>query len=357
MLREVVQAATRGGAPVQWNDRFFDAFPVSPAWVGLGIAVALAVLLVAVTVPFGRLDELQALDTPVWAARDARIPVWVLLLAAFLPTARRYLTLGAKRNFEDLRPLLSRESEAPSAPRENLRALDRGTHRLAGTLGLLAAPLTALIVDRDPSIYWHAYYWRPEVVFTWSLGLVAAWNVGGFVYALLGYSRRFSRLARRLGSIDLLDLQPLAPFARQGLQSVLLLVILLSISAINAVDREFVPQIIGIGVVALGAGTLAFLLPARGVRARVRETKQAEIARINAAIRGDSSALTGSPIAPRAAAVDLADLMAYRTYVQSVHEWPFDAPTLARFALYLAIPLGSWLGGAMVERLLSAALD
>jgi predicted MFS family arabinose efflux permease len=29
----------------------------------------------------------------------------------------------------------------------------------------------------------------------------------------------------------------------------------------------------------------------------------------------------------------------------------FDAPTLTRFFLYIAIPLGSWIGGALVERL------
>lgn len=40
-----------------------------------------------------------------------------------------------------------------------------------------------------------------------------------------------------------------------------------------------------------------------------------------------------------------------------MREWPFDAPTLARFLLYVAIPLGSWIGGALVERLLGAALD
>jgi hypothetical protein len=40
-----------------------------------------------------------------------------------------------------------------------------------------------------------------------------------------------------------------------------------------------------------------------------------------------------------------------------VREWPFDAPTLARFLLYVAIPLGSWIGGALAERLLGAALD
>jgi len=35
---------------------------------------------------------------------------------------------------------------------------------------------------------------------------------------------------------------------------------------------------------------------------------------------------------------------------------PFDAAMRARFLLYAAIPLGSWLGGALVERLLGSVL-
>jgi hypothetical protein len=131
----------------------------------------------------------------------------------------------------------------------------------------------------------------------------------------------------------------------------------LSISALNAVDRGFAAQIVGIGALVLATGTVALLLPVRGVRERIRETKNAELARIHAAIRGETNALGESVIARRAETVDLADLLAYRAHVQSVHEWPFDAPTMLRFALYLAIPIGSWLGGAMVERLLGAALD
>ena len=46
----------------------------------------------------------------------------------------------------------------------------------------------------------------------------------------------------------------------------------------------------------------------------------------------------------------IAELVAYRTTVESVKNWPFDNPTLVRFSLYLLIPLGSWLGGAFVER-------
>ena len=40
-----------------------------------------------------------------------------------------------------------------------------------------------------------------------------------------------------------------------------------------------------------------------------------------------------------------------------VNEWPIDYQARLRFGLYLVIPLGSWLGGAFVERTLSAVLD
>ncbi len=36
---------------------------------------------------------------------------------------------------------------------------------------------------------------------------------------------------------------------------------------------------------------------------------------------------------------------------------PFDQASWIRIALLLALPLGSWLGGAVVERLLGLVLD
>ena len=57
------------------------------------------------------------------------------------------------------------------------------------------------------------------------------------------------------------------------------------------------------------------------------------------------------------AGAKLPGLLAYKHEIESVREWPFDAPTPTRFFLYVAIPLGSWIGGALVERLLGAALD
>ena len=57
------------------------------------------------------------------------------------------------------------------------------------------------------------------------------------------------------------------------------------------------------------------------------------------------------------AATRLPGLIAYRGAIESAREWPLDTPAVGRFLLYLAIPLGGWLGGALVERLLGLALD
>ena len=37
--------------------------------------------------------------------------------------------------------------------------------------------------------------------------------------------------------------------------------------------------------------------------------------------------------------------------------WPFGGSIRLRLLLFVAIPLGSWLGGALVERLLEHVLD
>jgi len=66
-------------------------------------------------------------------------------------------------------------------------------------------------------------------------------------------------------------------------------------------------------------------------------------------------ALDGSPIAARPD-LSLADLLAYEGFLRQIPVWPFDQATWPRLALYLLLPFGSWLGGALLERLLDALL-
>ncbi|HSJ95999.1 MAG TPA: hypothetical protein VLC53_02940 [Myxococcota bacterium] len=87
----------------------------------------------------------------------------------------------------------------------------------------------------------------------------------------------------------------------------------------------------------------------RGARDAIAAAKRAELAASRQALRAARADALG--------ARPLADVLAWRGFVESVPEWPFDAPTLLRLALYLAIPVGSWLGGALVERLVDALLS
>jgi hypothetical protein len=99
-------------------------------------------------------------------------------------------------------------------------------------------------------------------------------------------------------------------------------------------------------------GVLALLLPLRGVRARIRETKRVELAWLRERLRGARRGLASGS----AHEDDLRDLLAWEGRVMAVSEWPLDASTFTRFSLYLLIPLGSWAGGALVERVIDALL-
>ena len=52
----------------------------------------------------------------------------------------------------------------------------------------------------------------------------------------------------------------------------------------------------------------------------------------------------------------LPGLLAWEGRVEAVSEWPIDAATLRRPGIFVLLPLGSWIGGALVERLVDAAL-
>ena len=84
------------------------------------------------------------------------------------------------------------------------------------------------------------------------------------------------------------------------------------------------------------------------------ESRLEELGKVNGAIRGEPGALVGSVLAGREAS-DLGGLLAYREFVASVPDVP-GSGTRGRLLLYVAIPVGSWLGGALVERILSAVL-
>jgi hypothetical protein len=99
----------------------------------------------------------------------------------------------------------------------------------------------------------------------------------------------------------------------------------------------------------LSIGVLSLLLPSRGVNESLRAARTGELARVRAELdRLRTRLLDGRADAAESARLNA--LLAWEARVDAMSVWPFDTPTLIRFALFLLVPLGSWLGGALVER-------
>jgi hypothetical protein len=347
-------ASTERLVPALPAQRFFDEVGLSPARRGLALAAGLFALFLLVELGLGRAALLRSPLAP----RELRIALVLCLLTGFVPAALAIATRGLRRHAEALRPLLGSAQEALDETLAAAGRLPVRAARIAGAAGVLCGLAVPFSVDRDPSLYLQAAYWgRSEAIFTWTLLPFVSFALARTVYVLGRDSRGLSTLAARLEGIDLLDLGPLAPFSRHGLRVALVALVLAAIMAILIGDRGFGPVVGASALLALLLAGAALLLPALGVQRRLRAEKARELACVRAALRGERGALEDSRLRNWAGTASLADLVFYEGRIASVPEWPFDTPTIARFGLYLLIPLGSWLGGALVERLLVDLLD
>jgi hypothetical protein len=102
--------------------------------------------------------------------------------------------------------------------------------------------------------------------------------------------------------------------------------------------------------------TAAFVVPHNGVRNNVKAEKHIELNRLREGIRVERETVTGEATAAQSASPRLANLIAYYQLVEQVPEWPINAANVLRFVVYLLIGLSSWLGSAVVERLLDRSL-
>jgi hypothetical protein len=335
-------------AQADWLDRWLARAPL-PAWV-LGVAFV-ALVLAVVALAAGLIEDPGGIaDSLAVGNRDVRFGLTITLLAAYTPLSRHYLLRAAERNREALRRLLGPRAEpalastVPWAP------------AWVALLFMLAVPLIAFGVDRDPGLYFRAGYWKLGSTWAWTLGLFTAWCLGRSAVATLGVSRQFSAIAAALPEVDLLDRRWLAPLASQALFSSLLWLLVPALWAVNLVDSPFLLVVPAVTLLCAAVGTAALLLPTRGVRRRLAEAKERELAAAHAALRGDASALGGSLLAARPERPGVADLVAWLRYVEDLSTSPFTQATRLRFGLYLALPLGSWLGGALVDWLVERLL-
>lgn len=327
------------------------------AWAGPGGGATAAVGLGLALAWFGWFGVATAL----WGVAPGRFAharwsswpmagVWALLIG-MAPTVMAFTLRGTVRDVRDLAPALAASPEELGELERRVAAPPRTLLRVMGACAVVG---TVAVMVPDPR-YWEGGVRPPptDPAFVWLIGRNALnwWLIVRAMAIELAVARAFSGLGPRLRDVDPLDRARLAAFGRHGLRSVLLWMLLLSLFAPVYVLGGAAPALRwSLGAVVVVAG-VAFLVPVWGARARLREAKDAELARVRERVREHRARLFAGP-GPETRDGRLADLLAWEARVAGASEWPFGRTTVLRFVLYTAIGLGSWVGAATVERLL-----
>jgi len=332
---------------------------LTPVSVGLGLGGSLLVLFLALEWALGRLALFGAPNTPAGFYEDFRIVVIVILFASYTPAAHLALLRMARRITVELRTVLSCSDAEFDALLRSADRVDPQRYLRASWIGFGLGASVFFVTD----LAWNAYDVRgmnPEAILHRILVPIVGWMSGGSTYSAFVISRRFSAMGRDLARVDLLDLRPLQSFSRVGLQMALTSVGFISIGSLLLGDLEAAPalaeMLTALLVMSLALAVTGLVLPVLGIRERVQQEKRREIRRSNERLRELVAAWETPGLGGGSDGPGVADLIAYRSTIEAVPEWPFNTPALTRFLLYLAIPVGSWVAGAIVERLVDGAL-
>ena len=334
---------------------------VSPLWLGLSIGAFLLGLFFVIESVLGRWEVLLSGDefdplarVSSGILRDTRIAIVHCLLTGYVSGALLYTMRTGRRTVLTLQDRLDCTREECEALAATIQLSRRGL-MAAAVAGFTAALLLPYIAPPVPQAPWNPAGWSAEVAWHRILGPIMLVLVAWQIYAVMKVSTRMSAIAKKLGSIDLLDLSNLAPFTQLGLSNSLLIIGGLSILSLLMIETGFVLTMFIIGVPIVVVAVVALLYPVRGVHDRIRQKKDAELQAVNAAIAARRDTLLTSDDAGLQRG-EMADLIAYRSLIENVPEWPFTTSNYARFVLYMLIPAVSWGLGVLAEEMLSRAI-
>ncbi len=345
--------------------RWVDAVEARP-WGWLAAFLALAALLVggmlAWWAVFGFWDTLFDPGEPFGLSFDGRNHLTLAVLLAFVVSGTLWVRRGTLRDVLRLGELAGASpAEVESALRRN-GSSPPGVKALAfgGALALGAAiiPLTSGLSFGSVAGWDLHHVWAvANNVAVFFLMFDGAW------LAFEGWRTIDDYMKRHL-AVNLLDRQELASIGRIGVRGAVLWLGGGTIASTITWGMNRAAPVLVILAALLAFATLSLLLPARLAHDRLRAAKRAELERVRAAIAAERDAVfavSGAGASERARASEhagvLQGLLAYEARIESVREWPYDTPTLVRLGLLALLATGSWVGGALVERALSAVLD
>jgi hypothetical protein len=275
-----------------------------------------------------------------------RATLTLMVLMGYLPCAHWYLrkwTLARLRQVQKQFQL-----------KDAVEEISKGRFLLGGILGLISFITMFLIIPDEDYAYLQPWAWTLEyAVVAFAISYVGWW-VGRFSVELIWSALLLTKIANEIPSLNLFDTGANKPFVQQGVQSALLIVMMMSITGNIAVQPEggLIGSIWLSGTMLLLA-LLALVLPVQGIHRKIQNQKKEALFEIRQRLQLESQKVKAEG---RLINDEIQGLLALEARIESVPEWPFDMNSLSRVVLYLFLGLGSWVGAALVERLLENAL-
>ncbi|MBL4863738.1 MAG: hypothetical protein JKY63_02435 [Rhodobiaceae bacterium] len=203
------------------------------------------------------------------------------------------------------------------------------------------------------------YLWYQQVPAAWFL-LVVPLNfstIGKSVYFTVAESVFLGRLRDHGLNIDLFQPERLRPFNRLALRESFLWIVGTSIGLLFFLNSAIKPESLGPFLAAIMLIAFATLMvPLYGIHLKIVAAKRAELRIVRDVIVELKDQFIGPRKAGGEAAQRLVGAIAYEARLEKMSDWSIDLPTMGKFSFYLVIPVVSWVGGALVERVVDAVL-
>ena len=334
----------------------FQRVGVSPLKGGIALCAGWIFLVVFVELLFGRLHVDRFRDPTSGFSIEFTMALMLGVLTFYIFAAiagheeRTRKTVAALRGMEELSGSDIDETVAHLGRYPLWRFL---LVAISGFVIALLAPLAEFPIVGNYEAF-NPLLWSPEVFVHRIVGPFLGAGLFLLLHAIVADSVRFWLLARKLRMIELSHIGRYAPFTEQGLSNAVIILGFVSMFTFLAFADRY---LFLVGSVILYGGVAALLglfLPVLGLHGRIRDARNAEADWFRKQIPAARMRVKrGAP----GAVHELAGLLACLRDTENVSAWPIAQGGLTRFGLFLLIPLGSWAGGALVERLIDSALS
>ena len=332
-----------------------DRLPFPKLWLTLGIFALVMLVYLACRALFGGGGTFFGPDRDPESLAELQVHAVIALLIGYMLTHQLRARSELQRDLGALRPLLSEGAKVSTE--EIFSSVARLPETIVTLIGGLFGVAIIPLFRGDAGFLPDQAGGEFDVVWSAAANFALFAIMARLAYTGLSVGAQLDERVTRKIRIDLLDPGPLAPYARRGLRSAMYWLLGSSIASLLFLRFGFLWAHVFILIGTISVGVFAMLQSLKGVHGRLEEEKRRELAVLRTAIRSARGQVLGEGPGAADAAVRLPGLLAMEARIEGVNTWPFDISTFLRFSALGVLAVGSWLGGAIIERLLGLAVD